>query len=161
LANATVTETFESRELFDKADALIKRNRYSQASALLVEALRISPENPRYLSFLGLCVGMKGDLAAAEKTCRKAAALSADDPIVFVNLGRVLLEGSKRKEARKNFMLAYKLDNTNAPAALELSRMGVRRKPVLPFLDRNNMLNVYLGKLRHRIIEAKNTCKNN
>jgi hypothetical protein len=29
-----------------------------------------------------------------------------------------------------------------------LKQMGVRKKPVIPFLGRNNPLNIFLGKLR-------------
>jgi hypothetical protein len=56
---------------------------------------------------------------------------------------------------RDYFTKAYRMDNTNAPAALELSRMGVRKKPVIPFLGRNHPLNKYLGKLRHRLKEKQ------
>jgi len=47
------------------------------------------------------------------------------------------------------------VDNTSAPAALELSRMGVRKKPVISFLARNHPVNVYLGKLRHWLREKR------
>jgi hypothetical protein len=77
------------------------------------------------------------------------------EPMLYVNFGRVLLERGERMKARDQFMKAYRLDNTNAPAALELSRMGVRKKPVIPFLSRNNPLNVYFGKLRHRLNEKR------
>jgi len=88
--------------------------------------------------------------------CRRAIKLSPLVPILFVNLGRVLVESGRRKEARECFMRAYEIDNTNAPAALELSKMGIRRRPVLPFLSRNNPLNIYLGKLRCKIYEFRN-----
>ncbi|HSG26982.1 MAG TPA: hypothetical protein VLA34_00780, partial [Candidatus Krumholzibacterium sp.] len=69
---------------------------------------------------------------------------------------KVLLEQKDRQNARICFETAYKIDNTNAPAALELSRMGVRKKPVLSFLHRNHPLNIRLGKLRHRYRVWKN-----
>jgi len=152
--------TFESRELFNRAELLIRKGDYSKATILLNEAIKIAPSNATYLSHLGLCIGMQGNLPAAESMCRKALQMEPFEPIHFVNLGRVLLEQGRRKEARLAFMRAYELDNTNAPAALELSRMGIRRKPVLPFLPRNNPLNVYLGKLRHRLVRLMNERKN-
>jgi len=145
-------ETFESKELFNKAQFMIKKGDYAKATMLLNEAIKIAPSNPVYLSHLGLCIGMQGNMIAAENMCRKAIKLSSTEPILYVNLGRVLLSQGRRKEAREAFMLAYRLDNTNAPAALELSRMGIRRRPVIPWLDRSNPINVFLGKLRHRII---------
>jgi Tfp pilus assembly protein PilF len=151
----TEKETFESRELYAVAEASVKRGNYRRAAALLNDALKISPENPSYLSMLGYCIGIQGNLVAAEKMCRKAVRLAPMNPIVYVNLGRVLLEQGRRKEAREVLMHAYRLDNTNAPAALELSRMGVRRKPVIPFLNRNNPLNYLMGRLRHWILQRK------
>lgn len=152
VTTCTETETFESREHFRSAEASFKRGNYRRAAALLNEALKISPDNPIYLSMLGYCVGIQGNLVAGEKMCRKAVAEAPMHPLVHVNLGRVLIEQGRRQEAREELMIAYRIDNTNAPAALELSRMGIRRKPVITFLARNHPLNCYLGKLRHWIL---------
>lgn len=149
------TETFESREHYRSAEASIRRGNYRRAASLLNDALKISPDNPLYLSMLGYCVGIQGNLIAAEKMCRKAVMEAPMYPIVHVNLGKVLFEQGRRQEAREELMLAYRLDNTNAPAALELSRMGIRRKPVIPLLNRNHPFNCYLGKLRHWILRRK------
>lgn len=148
-------ETFESQELFRRAEACIVRGKFEKAEELLAEALRISSENPLYLSYFGLCVGMRGDLAEAQKLCSKAAKLSPHSPIVLVNLGRIMLEQGYRKEARDFFTRAYSLDNTNSPAALELSGMGVRRQPVIRHLERSHPVNLVLGKMRHRILGYK------
>jgi len=148
-------ETFESQDLFHRAELCIRRRNYEKAEALLSEALKISPENPCYISYYGLVIGMLGDLAEAEKLCRKAVQLYAFNPIIFVNLGRILLERGNRKEAREMFSHAYGMDNRNAAAALELSGMGVRRPPVFSWLPRNSAPNVWFGKLRHRILGYK------
>ncbi len=150
-------DTFESREFYIKAEANIKRNNYGDALKLLEQALKISPENPVYLSTMGLCESMMGDPEKGEKMCRMALQLAGNqrDPMLYVNFGRVLLERGERMKARDQFMKAYRVDNTNAPAALELSRMGVRKKPVFPFLGRNHPLNKYFGKLRHKSKEKR------
>jgi Flp pilus assembly protein TadD len=149
-------ETFESQELFRRAEACIVRGKFDRAEALLADAIRISSENPLYLSYYGLCVGMRGDLVEAQRICSRAAKLSPQSPIILVNLGRVLLEQGFRKEARDFFSRAYALDNTNSPAALELSGMGVRRQPVIRRLARSHPLNVMLGKMRHRMLGFRN-----
>jgi len=149
-------ETFESRELFVKAENLIRKGDYKRAAVLVNESLRISPDNPLYLSAMGLCCGMQGKLLEGENMCRKALSMSdGKEPLLLVNLGRVLLGQGARKEARSCFSKAYALDNTNSPAALELSRMGVRKKQVLTFLDRDNPLNIYLGRIRYRIMLSR------
>ena len=146
------TETFESRSLFQKAENCIRRCEYEQASVLLAQALDIEPGNSVYMSHTGRCFAMLGNLEEGERICRKVIDRSPPTPILFVNLGRVLREQGRRKEARQAFEKAYRLDNTNAAAALELSSMGVRRVPVIRFLDRDHALNIYLGRLRHRIV---------
>jgi Flp pilus assembly protein TadD len=150
-------DTFESREFYAKAQANIRRNNYKKALTMLEQALKISPENPVYLSTMGLCESMMGDAVKGEILCRKALQVSGRDrdPMLYVNFGRVLLARGERMMAREQFTKAYRIDNTNAPAALELSRMGVRKKPVLPFLSRNNRLNIVLGKFRHRIMTQR------
>jgi Flp pilus assembly protein TadD len=148
-------ETFESQELFRRAEACIVRGNFDKSAELLAEALKISPDNPFYLSYYGLSVGMLGELGDAEKLCRKAASMNPVSPIILVNLGRILLEEGSRKEARDLFSRAYEVDNTNSAAALELSGMGVRRQPVIPFLARANPINFLLGKIRHRLLGYK------
>ncbi len=155
LAEALVNETFESQELFRRAEACIVRGRFDMAEDLLAEAVRISSENPIYLSYYGLCVGMRGDLTEAQKLCAKAAKLSPQSPIILVNYGRIWLAQGCRKEARELFTKAYSLDNTNSPAALELSGMGVRRQPVIGCLPRSHPLNRVLGTWRHRLLGYK------
>jgi hypothetical protein len=108
---------------------------------------------------MGLCLGMLGNLNEGEAMCRKAVTLAPLEPILFVNLGRILLEQGSRREARRAYTRAYEIDDTHAAAALELSRMGVRRKPVLKFLHRSHWLNIMLGKWRHRILQRKNEPK--
>ena len=150
-------DTFESREYFNKALKMIARGEYTKASDLIQEALKISPENPLYLSCMGLCVGMQGNTFAGERMCRKAMGMAkVPDPTYNVNLGRILLRQGNRAGARNCFTKAYGLDNTNSPAALELSRMGVRKKPVLSSLERDHPVNIWLGRIRHRIRVMRN-----
>ena len=159
MATLMEMDTFESRDLFRRAEIQINRGRFREASALLTHALKISPDNPIYVSHLGYCIGMLGNIDGGEKMCRRAAKMAPAVPIVLVNLGRILIETGKRQEARKLFTQAYRIDNTHSPAALELSRLGVRRQPVFPFLKRGNVLNKYFGILRHRLLEFWN-CRN-
>lgn len=150
-------DTFESRELFGRAEIQINKGRLREASSLLMHALKISPDNPVYVSYLGYCIGMLGNIEGGVKMCQRAAQMAPAIPIVLVNLGKILVETGRRQEARKLFAQAYRIDNTHSPAALELSRLGVRKQPVLPFLGRENILNKYLGIFRHRIRELLNS----
>ncbi|MCD6378991.1 hypothetical protein J7M07_00920, partial [bacterium] len=145
-------ETYESKDFFLKASENIKRGNYSGGKEYLERAVKIAPDNPLYLSFLGVCTAMQGDRIKGKSLCAEALKRSSSEPILYVNLGRVLLEDGKRNEARRMFLKAYWMDRTNAAAALELSGMGIRRNQVIHFLSRNNPVNIFLGKLRYRIL---------
>jgi predicted Zn-dependent protease len=146
------TEAFESRSLFEKAQNCIRRNEYEQASVLIAQALKIEPGNAVYMSHMGHCVAMLGNVDEGERICQSVIERSPPTPILLVNLGRVYRAQGRRREARQAFEQAYKIDGTNAAAALELSSMGVRRVPMLGFLHRDHAVNIFLGKLRHKIV---------
>lgn len=144
-----VDETHESKVLFNQALELIARNRLSDAMGKLEEALQIAPRNGAYLSYYGLCVATeREDFDAAVKLCERAIKLNPDDPVVRVNLGKVHRLQGNNAEAYDEFLEAWETDRLHPAPAAELSRMGIRRPPVIPFLPRSNWLNIRLGRLR-------------
>ncbi len=149
-------ETHESQVLFNRALEMLSRNNVGEALRHLEDALRIAPNNAAYLSHYGLCVAMeRHDFESARELCRRAVRMAPSDPMPRVNLGRVLrLEGDNRA-AYETFLRAWRLDRSHPAAAAELSRMGIRRPPVLRFLPRSHWLNVHLGRLRARLMRAR------
>jgi len=148
----TEKETFESRNLYIKAAGSVKRGNFRNGISYLREAVKIAPDNPDYLSLLGLCSAKDGDISGGKSLCSRAVSLAPDEAVPYVNLGRVLLEEGRRQEARTVLLKAYRIDRRNVEVALELSHMGIRRNPVLSFLSRSHPLNVYLGRLRHSFL---------
>ena len=142
-------ETHESQVLFNRALELINLSSFDTAMTHLEEALQIAPNNATYLSHYGLCVATDShDFEAARKLCQRAIKMSPADPVNRVNRGRVLrLEGDNRL-AYEAFIKAWKQDKSHPAAASELSRMGIRRPPVLTFLARDHWLNIRLGRIR-------------
>ena len=72
-------DTFESRELYRRAEIQINRGRFREASALLTHALKISPDNPVYISYLGYCIGMLGNIEGGVKIIINCDAHHPDD----------------------------------------------------------------------------------
>jgi tetratricopeptide (TPR) repeat protein len=104
----------------------------------------------RYLSHYGLCLGMVMQRKhEGVRYCKEAAHLETYNADIQCNLGRVLLASGIRKEAYRAFVSGLKMDPGHAGIVRELKQMGVRRRPVLPFLSRNNRLNVLLGRIRN------------
>lgn len=147
-----INETNESKVLFAQAKELLSRNRMRGALARFEEALQISPDNAEYLSYYGLCIALsREDYDSALRLCERAVKMDSNNPVNRVNLGKVYKLQGENSTAYDIFLKAWKLDKSHPCAATELSRMGVRRPPVLSFLPRSHWLNKRLGMLRTKI----------
>lgn len=145
-------ETNESKVLFSKALELLNRNRMRGALGHLEEALQISPDNAEYLSHYGLCIALaREDFDTALRICERAVKMDPKSPVNCVNLGKVYKLQGEYSTAHDIFLKAYRIDKHHPAPASELSRMGVRRPPVLPFLPRAHWLNKRLGRLRSKL----------
>lgn len=72
-------------------------------------------------------------------------------PIFYLNFGRTCILANRRMAAIAAFQDGLKYDRTNKELLSEMNLIGVRKPPVIPFLDRNNPINKQMGKLRHRL----------
>ncbi len=107
------------------------------------------PVQARYISYYGLTLGhTNGDLHEAVRCCRTAMKREAYRPEICWNLGRVLLLAERKREAHKVLSRGLRLQPDHEGIRRELQKMGYRRPPVLPFLNRTHSLNVFLGRLR-------------
>ena len=83
--------------------------------------------------------------------CRHSIKVQFYEPENYVNLARVYLLKRNRRKAVEALNQALRL-NANHPGARALAQeIGWRRSPVIPFLPRGNLLNRWLGKLRHQL----------
>lgn len=149
--------THESNVLFNRALEMVNRNRVAAARKHLEMALQICPRHPSYLSLYGLCVAVESeDYESARRICESAIRLNPRDPLTRVNLGKVLRLQGDTGAAYAEFIAAWKLDKKHPAPASELSRMGIRRPPVLRFLPRSHWANVALGRARASILRLGN-----
>ena len=148
--------THESTALFNRAIEMLNRNRASAARKLLEDALQICPQHPAYLSIYGLCVAIDSeDFDSARRICEKAVKMSPEDPQGRVNLGKVFRLQGDNASAYEEFLAAWQLDRLHPAPAAELTRMGIRRPPVLRFLPRSHWANVFLGRLRSHLLRVR------
>jgi tetratricopeptide (TPR) repeat protein len=130
--------------------------RRTEAMALFEAAIEIERRRstgrpqPRYLSFYGLCLAVeKNEIREGLRYCREALTLENFNADIRCNLGRVLLRAGRRREAYKCFSRGLGLEPDHAASLGALTQMGIRRRPILPFLARRNPINVFLGRLRN------------
>jgi tetratricopeptide (TPR) repeat protein len=131
-----------------RAGLLLLRNDNVMGALVAFEnAFGLDPEEPIYMSYLGLArVLLRKDVKVSVELCEKAAEKNLYHPEIFHNLGRVYLMRGQRKKALDALNSGLRIDKNNADILLELQRMGQRGVPPVPFLRRDNPLNFYLGK---------------
>jgi uncharacterized protein HemY len=105
-----------------------------------------------FYSFLGYGVARcEQRVQEGVKLCRHAIKVEFYQPENYLNLARTLLLLNDRQGAVSAVQRGLKID-PHQPQLVELSReLGIRRRPVLPFLSRTNPLNRFLGSLRHTL----------
>ena len=144
-----------AEESFDKGMKALIDGRAREALAFFEAAIALEKKfgrakpQARYLSQYGLCLGtVTSNKREGIKFCREATTLEEYNPDLHWNLGRAYLAARRRREAHQALMRGLSLQPDHRGIASELRRMGVRRKPMLPFLSRDNPLNMFLGRLR-------------
>jgi len=148
--------THESNVLYNRAIEMLNRNRPAAARKHLEQALQICPQNPEYLSLYGLVIAIDTeDFESARRICDKAVRMSPQDPQTRVNLGKVFRLQGDNSAAYEEFLSAWQLDKLHPAPAAELTRMGIRRPPVLRFLPRSHWANIFLGRLRSRLLRLR------
>jgi len=145
-----------AEDSFRQGMSAFEEGRGREAMAFFEAAIklekRFGAEIPqaRYLSQYGLCLGtVMRRKHEGVRYCKEAAQLESYNADIQCNLGRVLLEAGKRKEAYRALVSGLKMDSRHSGIVHTIKEMGVRRRAVLPFISRNNRLNIILGKIRN------------
>lgn len=133
--------------LLDAIDAAEKGDT-AKALPLLEEAMRVEV-NAVVCSYLAYCTACEqGELANAVMLCRQVIRDEPHNPVHYLNLGRVYAHHGRRAAALKAFRAGLEIEPHPAIIAA-LDALGVRKRPPVPFLSRDNLINKYLGLLRH------------
>ncbi|NIM00472.1 MAG: hypothetical protein GTN89_06285 [Acidobacteria bacterium] len=145
----------EAEDSFEKGYNALEQHDWRAATAFFEAALmlekRLTPRTPqaRYRSYYGLCLGLaKRRHHDAIKMCQVAIQLEQYNPDLHWNLGRVLHNAGRRREAYKVFVRGLKQQPGHRGLVTEIKKMGLRKKAVLPFLSRKNPINKTLGRMR-------------
>jgi tetratricopeptide (TPR) repeat protein len=136
--------------LFNKGCDALARGEWTSALACFEKAARLS-DIPVYNSFLALCIAReRGQTNKAVALCRETLEAEPDNPVLYLNLGKIYLMQGKTEEAIEVFRqgLSY---GANEQIIAELGRIGTRRPQPLSFLSRDNPLNQYLGIILSRL----------
>jgi tetratricopeptide (TPR) repeat protein len=108
-------------------------------------------ETPVYISYFAFCIAKeRGQVRKAISLCEEAIKREPDNPVHYFNLGKVYLHAGDKEAAINAFRAGLKYE-TNQQIIDELNKLQTRRPPVIPFLERNNPINKYLGIILSRL----------
>ena len=99
-------------------------------------------------SLVEVDVTVLGTACEALRFCREAVTIEGYNPDIRCNLGRVLMRAGRRKEAHQAFTRGLSLQPDHQDLIKALRKLGVRKRPVVPFLGRSHPVNVFLGRMR-------------
>ena len=152
-------KTKTTSDYLDEAKNLLKTKNKRAALRVLNEALEHYPDDPFILSYYGCLEAVANkNYTHGIETCHMALETLKRGvpfgqeffyPVFYLNLGRAYLAAGKKEEALGAFNKGIKLDGENKDLIWELKKLGMRKKPVVPFLNRSNPINKYIGMLLH------------
>jgi tetratricopeptide (TPR) repeat protein len=143
----------DSEELLSKGLRAFEKENFVSALCFLEQACQ-KEASPDAVSHLAVCIAReRGLVKKALEMCTEAIEKEPGRSVHHLNKGRVLLFAKRREEAVDAFRRGLAVE-ANPDIGRELERLGIRKRPVIPFLPRHNLLNKYLGiilsKLRLR-----------
>ena len=144
---------------------LLKRKKYESALKLVTAALEQYPDEPILLSYYGYLEAIVNkNYTRGINTCLKARemvlekAISGRDffnPVLYLNLGRAYLAAGSKEDAFEALRMGLIFGNENEDLLCELRELGMRKKPIVPFLQRSNPVNKYIGKVLHSLYRLR------
>ncbi len=144
-----------AEDSFEKGIRAMRDKEWKAATAFFEAAVTLESQfakdspQARYRSYYGLCLGLaKKRHEDALTYCQSAIQLEHYNPDLHWNLGRVLFDAGRKREAYRSFVRGLKIEPGHRGLVGDIKRMGLRNRPVLPFLSRTNPINVTLGRMR-------------
>lgn len=140
----------ESEALFLKGVEAVDRGNWLSALVCFEKASHRGA-GPACHSYLAACIAKeRGQYKKAMMLCGEALEKDPDNPVHYLNLGRIFLFRGNRKEALKIFRegLNYGMEKRIID---ELEKLGKRQKPLISLLDRSNPVNKYLGIIMKKL----------
>ena len=147
----------------DEAGALLAEGirRFEQqeietAHGIFERAHRRAGNDPRIMSWYGLTlVLVERNSSLGMLYCDQALRVAGPAPDLLLNQARAYLALHQRERAYRAIHRGVTQWPDHPALRLAQDAMGWRRPPVLPCFGRGNLLNRWLGKLRHRIYKYR------
>jgi Flp pilus assembly protein TadD len=137
----------EPEQLFANGVKAADKGNWVAALACFEKVVK-SGGNPAGSSYLAVCIAReRGQFNKADMLCKEALDIEPENPVHYLNLGRIFLLQGRKKEAIQAFREGLRRGGVEQRIIEELNRLGTRKGPVISFLKRDNPINKYLGIL--------------
>jgi len=143
----------EAKRIFARGlEALAQGNTLSALASF--EKAKHIEDSPVINSYYAFCMAKeRGQVGKAILQCEQSIQKEHNNPLHYLNLGRIYLIENNKAEAIRIFREGLNFE-ANQEIVKELNKLVIRKPPVFPFLKRSNPVNKYLGiilkKLRLR-----------
>ena len=141
----------EVDEMLKRGIHAVRKEDYLSGFNILSELYKngFVPGTVEGLSYYGLTLAvLKKKYREAVELCQKAVKQQFLDPYHYTNLSRVYVAMENRKKAVETLEKALAQMPRNKVILNYWKTIGLRRKPPIPFLSRDNPLNKMLGRAR-------------
>lgn len=144
----------EAESQFQQGMLYYQNEYYGKAQAAFMRAVELDNTKPLFISYLGLAVARaQRKYEEAEALCHRALKMMRTEPQAYLNLAQVYIWAGRKEEAVDTLTMGLQYTKRDVRLVRQLRQLGVRRPPVISFLDRTNFLNKSLGKLRHKMLK--------
>jgi tetratricopeptide (TPR) repeat protein len=145
----------EAREFFRQGMERIESGDMEESSRLFEKAYKLDRENPLYMSYYGMSAALRwGKIGLGIELCTKAVKKEFFKAEHYLNLAKVYVAADNKKGAITVLRKGVRFDPENAGIHDMLMELGVRKRPIIPFLKRSNPVNRLLGIFLRRTLPA-------
>lgn len=151
---AVMDDPNHANDVVWKGIELCRRGEWRQGLDVL---RRVAEDDGRNAELPGLFYSYLGfGIARFDRRIREGLALCEHavkrefyQPENYLNLARTHMVAGNRRAAVEALRAGRKIDSEHPGLAALHEELGIRRPPVIPFLDRMNPINRILGRMRH------------
>jgi tetratricopeptide (TPR) repeat protein len=145
----------------NEVKSLLQKKNNKGALELITYALKQYPDEPVLLSYYGCLEAIinKNYQHAIDTCLRAIEKLEERLPfgreffasVFYLNLGRAYRASGNKTDAVNAFQKGLSFDKDNKDILWELMKLGMRKRPFVPYLKRGNLINKYIGMMLHKL----------
>jgi tetratricopeptide (TPR) repeat protein len=140
----------QAAEIYEKGLQALSNGHEYLALVCFEQATNLE-KAPLYCSYLAFCMAKaRGQYREAIALCGEALEKDPVNPVQYVNLGRIYVLAGQREKALETLRQGLQYQQ-NDEILRELEILGMRSRPVFPYLRRENPLNKYCGLLLKKL----------